>query len=110
MLFFFVWVGAKKKGWINQHGAWKCRPNVRARKRKHDPPSATKSGTARRHPFRTPRPNHGTLRMPAAAVLSDRFSEEAELDDAVHTALLTMREGFEGEMTEKNIEVRIWCL
>lgn len=36
-----------------------------------------------------------------------RFSEEAELDDAVHTALLTMREGFEGEMTEKNIEVSI---
>lgn len=34
-----------------------------------------------------------------------RFSEDAELDDAVHTALLTMREGFEGEMTEKNIEV-----
>ena len=32
------------------------------------------------------------------------FSEDAELDDAVHTALLTMREGFEGEMTEKNIE------
>ena len=30
-----------------------------------------------------------------------------ELDDAVHTALLTMREGFEGEMTEHNIEVGI---
>lgn len=40
-------------------------------------------------------------------VIIRRFSEEAELDDAVHTALLTMREGFEGEMTEKNIEVRL---
>ncbi|CAN0391312.1 unnamed protein product [Ectocarpus sp. 12 AP-2014] len=39
--------------------------------------------------------------------LEKRYSEEAELDDAVHTALLTMREGFEGEMTEKNIEVGV---
>ncbi|CAM9698268.1 unnamed protein product [Ascophyllum nodosum] len=39
--------------------------------------------------------------------LEKRFSEDAELDDAVHTALLTMREGFEGEMTEKNIEVGV---
>lgn len=38
---------------------------------------------------------------------NNRFSEDAELDDAVHTALLTMREGFEGEMTEKNVEVRL---
>jgi len=30
-----------------------------------------------------------------------------ELDDAVHIALLTMRESFEGEMTEFNIEVGI---
>jgi 20S proteasome subunit alpha 2 len=30
-----------------------------------------------------------------------------ELDDAVHVALLTQRESFEGEMTEFNIEVAI---
>jgi 20S proteasome subunit alpha 2 len=30
-----------------------------------------------------------------------------ELEDAIHTALLTMREGFEGEMNESNIEVGI---
>jgi 20S proteasome subunit alpha 2 len=30
-----------------------------------------------------------------------------ELEDAVHTALLTLREGFEGEMTASNIEVGI---
>ena len=30
-----------------------------------------------------------------------------ELDDAVHVALLTMRESYEGEMTEHNIEVAL---
>ena len=30
-----------------------------------------------------------------------------ELDDAVHIALLTLRESYEGEMTENNIEVGI---
>ena len=28
-----------------------------------------------------------------------------ELDDAIHIALLTLRESYEGEMTEFNIEV-----
>lgn len=30
-----------------------------------------------------------------------------ELDDAVHTALLTLRESFDGEMNENNIEVGV---
>ena len=30
-----------------------------------------------------------------------------ELDDAIHVALLTMKESYEGEMTEHNIEVGI---
>jgi len=30
-----------------------------------------------------------------------------ELEDAIHTALLTLREGFEGEMNGRNIEVGI---
>lgn len=30
-----------------------------------------------------------------------------ELEDAIHTALLTLKEGFEGEMTEHNIEVGV---
>lgn len=30
-----------------------------------------------------------------------------ELDDAVHIALLTLRESYEGEMNEHNIEVGI---
>jgi len=41
------------------------------------------------------------------AFLEKRFNEEMELEDAVHTALLTLREGFEGEMTCDNIEVAV---
>lgn len=36
-----------------------------------------------------------------------RYSDELELDDAVHTAILTLKEGFEGQMTAENIEVGI---
>jgi 20S proteasome subunit alpha 2 len=30
-----------------------------------------------------------------------------EMEDCIHTALLTLKEGFEGEMTANNIEVGI---
>ena len=36
-----------------------------------------------------------------------RFHDDIELDDAIHTALLALREGFEGQMDENNIEVGI---
>lgn len=36
-----------------------------------------------------------------------RYSNDLELDDAVHTAILTLKEGFEGQMTAENIEVGI---
>lgn len=39
--------------------------------------------------------------------LEKRYQDDMELEDAIHTALLTLREGFEGEMTCKNIEVGI---
>eukprot|EP01006_Ploeotia_vitrea_P016428 TRINITY_DN47082_c0_g1_i1.p1 TRINITY_DN47082_c0_g1~~TRINITY_DN47082_c0_g1_i1.p1 ORF type:complete len:238 (-),score=3.06 TRINITY_DN47082_c0_g1_i1:32-745(-) len=39
--------------------------------------------------------------------LERRYNEEMELDDAIHIALLTMRESYEGEMNENNIEVAI---
>mmetsp|Transcript_3715 Transcript_3715/g.6893 ORF Transcript_3715/g.6893 Transcript_3715/m.6893 type:complete len:119 (+) Transcript_3715:559-915(+) len=39
--------------------------------------------------------------------LEKRYQEEMELEDAIHTALLTLREGFEGEMNGRNIEVGI---
>ena len=37
----------------------------------------------------------------------NRYSEDLELEDAVHTAILTLKEGFEGQMTEDNIEIGI---
>jgi 20S proteasome subunit alpha 2 len=37
--------------------------------------------------------------------LEKRYHDDMELDDAIHTALLTLREGFEGEMNANNIEV-----
>lgn len=39
--------------------------------------------------------------------LEKRYQEDMELEDAIHTALLTLREGFEGEMTGHNIEVGV---
>jgi 20S proteasome subunit alpha 2 len=39
--------------------------------------------------------------------LERRYSEDMELDDAVHIALLTLRESYEGEMNEHNIEVAV---
>jgi 20S proteasome subunit alpha 2 len=39
--------------------------------------------------------------------LERRYNDDMELDDAVHIALLTLRESYEGEMTEHNIEVGI---
>ena len=43
----------------------------------------------------------------ARSFLEKRYNDDVELDDAIHTALLTMREGFEGEMTEHTIEVGV---
>ena len=36
-----------------------------------------------------------------------RYSENLELEDAVHTAILALKESFEGQMTEDNIEIGI---
>ncbi|CAD7696098.1 unnamed protein product [Ostreobium quekettii] len=43
----------------------------------------------------------------AKTFLEKRYSEEMELEDAVHTALLTLKEGFEGQITCHNIEVAV---
>ena len=43
----------------------------------------------------------------AKSFLEKRYNEYVELDDEIHTALLTMREGFEGEMNEHNIELGV---
>lgn len=49
----------------------------------------------------------GKSYISAKNFLEKRYQEGMELEDAIHTALLTLREGFEGEMTGKNIEVGI---
>ncbi|KAH7730074.1 CBN-PAS-2 protein [Aphelenchoides avenae] len=43
----------------------------------------------------------------AKTFLEKRFNETLELDDGIHTALLTLRESFDVGMTEDNVEVAI---
>ncbi|KAK2970708.1 hypothetical protein RJ640_015133 [Escallonia rubra] len=43
----------------------------------------------------------------AKAFLEKRYTDDMELDDAVHTAILTLKEGFEGQISGKNIEIGI---
>ena len=45
--------------------------------------------------------------MNATNFLERRYSDDVELDDAVHIALLILRESYEGQMDEFNIEVGI---
>ncbi|KAF8822933.1 putative proteasome subunit alpha2, protease of the acylase family and NTN hydrolase fold [Cardiosporidium cionae] len=39
--------------------------------------------------------------------LEKRYNPEFELEDAIHTAILTLKEGFEGAITEHNIEIGV---
>jgi len=41
----------------------------------------------------------------AKTYLEKRYRAEFEVDDAIHNALLTLKEGFEGEMTDSNVEI-----
>jgi len=43
----------------------------------------------------------------AKTFLEKRYNDDLELEDAIHTALLTLKEGFEGAMDHTNIEVGI---
>ena len=43
----------------------------------------------------------------AKAFLEKRYSDDMEVEDAVHTALLTLKEGYEGEVSGHNIEVGV---
>ena len=43
----------------------------------------------------------------AKSFLEKRWTADLELEDAIHTALLTLREGYEGEMTSTNIQVAV---
>lgn len=40
-------------------------------------------------------------------LFNNRYSEDLELEDAIQTAILTLKEGFEGQMTQDNIEIGI---
>jgi 20S proteasome subunit alpha 2 len=41
----------------------------------------------------------------AKSFLEKRFTPDGEIEDAIHTALLTLKEGFDGKMTPENTEV-----
>eukprot|EP01017_Pseudomicrothorax_dubius_P009496 TRINITY_DN1322_c0_g1_i3.p1 TRINITY_DN1322_c0_g1~~TRINITY_DN1322_c0_g1_i3.p1 ORF type:complete len:233 (-),score=81.18 TRINITY_DN1322_c0_g1_i3:129-827(-) len=43
----------------------------------------------------------------AKIFLEKRYKHDLELEDAIHTALLTLKENFEGQMSSKNIELGI---
>jgi len=43
----------------------------------------------------------------AKTFLEKRYKDNIELEDAIHTAILTLKEGFEGQMTEQNIEIGV---
>jgi len=43
----------------------------------------------------------------ARTFLEKRFNENLGLEDAIHMAILTLKEGFEGEMNETNIEIGV---
>ena len=41
----------------------------------------------------------------AKIFLEKRFKEDMDKDEAIHTALLSLKDGFEGTMSCKNIEI-----
>lgn len=43
----------------------------------------------------------------AKTFLEKRYADDMELEDAIHTAILTLKEGFEGQVTETNIEIGV---
>eukprot|EP00697_Spironema_sp_BW2_P008596 gnl/Spiro4/23237_TR11479_c0_g1_i1.p1 gnl/Spiro4/23237_TR11479_c0_g1~~gnl/Spiro4/23237_TR11479_c0_g1_i1.p1 ORF type:complete len:249 (+),score=64.26 gnl/Spiro4/23237_TR11479_c0_g1_i1:38-748(+) len=49
----------------------------------------------------------GRRMVNAKNFLEMRYSETMELEDAIHTAIVTLKEGFEGQMTGDNIEIGI---
>jgi len=49
----------------------------------------------------------GKNHVNAKSFLEKRYSEDIELEDAIHTAILTLKEGFEDAITADNIEIGI---
>lgn len=48
-----------------------------------------------------------TRRLSAFCSSIRRYDPDMELEDAIHTAILTMKEGYDGEITPDNIELAI---
>jgi hypothetical protein len=57
-------------------------------------------------PFLLPYPPSGPERATNPAETT-RYNDDLSLEDAIHTALLTLKEGFEGQMTEQTIEIGV---
>ncbi|CAG8463600.1 6419_t:CDS:2 [Ambispora leptoticha] len=43
----------------------------------------------------------------AKTFLEKRYNDDIGIEDAIHTAILTLKEGFEGQMTENSIEIGV---
>lgn len=43
----------------------------------------------------------------AKQFLEKRYAEDLDIEDAIHTAILTLKESFEGELTYRNIEIGV---
>ena len=49
----------------------------------------------------------GKNMVSAKTFLERRYNDEIEVEDAIHVALSTLKESFEGKMTETNVEVAV---
>mmetsp|Transcript_24196 Transcript_24196/g.44434 ORF Transcript_24196/g.44434 Transcript_24196/m.44434 type:complete len:236 (+) Transcript_24196:78-785(+) len=49
----------------------------------------------------------GKNHVNAKSFLEKRYNSDMEIEDAIHTAILTLKEGFEGAITADNIEIGI---
>jgi len=49
----------------------------------------------------------GKNHVNAKSFLEKRYNDDVELEDAIHTAILTLKEGFEGAITADNIEIGV---
>lgn len=60
-----------------------------------------------KHFWRNGKFSNLTINCPSLATFAYSYNKDLELDDAVHTTILTLKEGFEGQITADNIEVGI---
>ena len=43
----------------------------------------------------------------AKQFLEKRYSDDLDIEDAIHTAILTLKDSYEGELTDRNIEIGV---